>query len=149
MRLFEGTQWDRPPRCEQCGELEEDCRCPPVPQTLIAPQTQTARVAVEKRSKGKLVTIVRGLPAEGNDLQSLLLRLKTACGAGGTLKGDPSRNPGKPYGPCSRNARENRLSRSALNKSAAGFADVPVDGCRVTFGAFPLPPAVCAARGRQ
>lgn len=88
MRLFEGTQWDRPPRCEQCGELEKDCCCPPAPQTLIAPQTQTARVTVEKRSKGKLVTIVRGLSAEGNDLQSLLLRLKTACGAGGTLKGE-------------------------------------------------------------
>ena len=88
MRLFEGTQWDRPPRCEQCGELEEDCTCPPPPRVLTPPEKQTARLAVEKRKKGKVVTVVRGLPAEENDLPTLLGQLKTACGAGGTLKGD-------------------------------------------------------------
>ena len=88
MRLFEGTQWDRPPRCERCGELEEDCACPPPPRQLTPPAQQTARLAVEKRKRGKLVTVVRGLPAEENDLPALLARLKTACGAGGTLKED-------------------------------------------------------------
>ena len=88
MRLFEGTQWDRPPRCEQCGELEEDCNCPPPPRVLTPPEKQTARLAVEKRKKGKVVTVVRGLPAEENDLPALLGELKTACGAGGTLKDD-------------------------------------------------------------
>ena len=88
MRLFEGTQWDRPPRCEQCGELEKDCTCPPPPKVLTAPEKQTARLAVEKRKKGKVVTVIRGLPAEENDLPSLLVTLKTACGAGGTLKDD-------------------------------------------------------------
>ena len=29
MRLFEGTEFDRPLRCEQCGELDEKCVCPP------------------------------------------------------------------------------------------------------------------------
>ena len=24
MRLFEGTEFDRPPRCERCDELEEN-----------------------------------------------------------------------------------------------------------------------------
>ena len=88
MRLFEGTQWDRPPRCEQCGELEEDCTCPPPPRVLTPPGKQTARLAVEKRKKGKVVTVVRVLPAEENDLPALLGHLKTACGAGGTLKED-------------------------------------------------------------
>lgn len=90
MRLFEGTPWDRPPQCERCGKLETECACPPVvvPKTLIPPGKQTARLAVEKRKKGKMVTVVRGLPAEGNDLPALLVRLKNSCGTGGTLAGD-------------------------------------------------------------
>ena len=86
MRLFEGTPFDRPPRCERCGELEEACECPPEPPPRIAPEKQTARIAVEKRKKGKVVTLVRDLPLEGNDLPALLTQLKTSCGAGGTLK---------------------------------------------------------------
>jgi translation initiation factor 1 len=49
---------------------------------------QTARVAVEKRKKGKVVTVVSGLSAAASDLPALLTRLKTQCGAGGTLKDD-------------------------------------------------------------
>ena len=88
MRLFEGTQWDRPPRCERCGELEVACTCPPPPKVLTPPEKQTAGLAVEKRKKGKVVTVVRGLPAQENDLPELLGRLKAACGAGGTIKDD-------------------------------------------------------------
>jgi translation initiation factor 1 len=55
---------------------------------LTPPEKQTARPAVEKRKKGKVVTVVRGLPAEENDLPALLGRLKAACGAGGTIKDD-------------------------------------------------------------
>lgn len=85
MRLFAGTPWDKPPRCERCGELEP-CACPPPPPPKLDPASQTARLALEKRAKGKMVTVVRGLPAEGNDLSELLTKIKTACGAGGTLK---------------------------------------------------------------
>lgn len=86
MRLFEGTPLDRPPRCEQCGELEADCRCPPAPPPRTAASEQTARLAIEKRKKGKVVTLVRGLSVDGNDLPELLTQLKAGCGAGGTLK---------------------------------------------------------------
>lgn len=86
MRLFEGTQWDLPPRCERCGELEEVCVCRPPPRLPVAPEKQTARLAVEKRKKGKLVTVIRGLSAEDNNLPELLGKLKAACGAGGTVK---------------------------------------------------------------
>lgn len=86
MRLFEGTPWDRPPRCERCGELEVDCRCPPPAKELTPPGKQTAVLAVEKRKRGKSVTVVRGLAAEENELPQLLDRLKSACGAGGTIK---------------------------------------------------------------
>lgn len=85
MRLFEGTPLDRPPTCGRCGKREADCRCPPPPKD---PARQTARVAVEKRPKGKVATVVRGLAAADNDLPALLARLKGACGAGGTLDGD-------------------------------------------------------------
>jgi predicted translation initiation factor SUI1 len=36
--------------------------------------------------KGKVVTVLRGLATEGNDLPDLLRQLKSACGTGGTLK---------------------------------------------------------------
>ncbi len=90
MRLFEGTPLDRPPRCERCGELEQDCGCPPAltPTPRLDPAKQTARIVVEQRKKGKVVTVVRGLSPEGNDLAALLAKLKSACGAGGTLKED-------------------------------------------------------------
>jgi translation initiation factor 1 len=49
---------------------------------------QTVRLTVEKRRKGKVVTVVRGLSAEGNDVPSLLSQLKSRCGAGGTIQED-------------------------------------------------------------
>jgi len=87
-RLFAGTPWDRPPVCDACGRPEAECSCPPkVEEPLrLPPETQTARLAIEKRPKGKLVTIVSGLDPDGNDLADLATRLKNACGAGGTLK---------------------------------------------------------------
>jgi translation initiation factor 1 len=85
MRLFEGTRFDRPPRCDRCGQLEADCRCPP---ERMPPGKQTARLSIEKRKKGKHVTIIRGLAAEDNDLPALLTQLKTTCGAGGTISDD-------------------------------------------------------------
>lgn len=88
MRLFEGTPFDRPPRCDRCGALEEECTCPRPEPEYIPPSKQTARLAIEKRKKGKVVTVVRGLSAEGNDLRELLATLKTQCGAGGTIDGD-------------------------------------------------------------
>ena len=90
MRMFEGTPWDRPPTCERCGKLASECVCPPEPKSrqLVPPEKQTARLTVEKRKKGKLVTVIRGLSADANDLPALLVRLKNSCGAGGTIDGD-------------------------------------------------------------
>lgn len=87
-RLFAGTQWDRPPHCDVCGEPEEQCRCPTPPRQYAAPASQTAQIRVEKRKAGKRVTVVRGLAAADNDLADLLTRLKNHCGAGGTVKDD-------------------------------------------------------------
>jgi translation initiation factor 1 len=94
-RLFAGTEFYKPPKCDRCGELEEECQCPPEPAPRISPEQQTAKLAIEKRKKGKVVTVVRGLAAEGNDLTGLLTELKTACGAGGALKDDALEIQGK------------------------------------------------------
>ena len=85
MRLFEGTEFDIPPRCERCRELESECECPPVPRAQTPPDKQTLKIAVEKRKKGKVVTVIRGLDTE-NDNSDLLTQLKNHCGAGGTIK---------------------------------------------------------------
>ena len=94
-RLFAGTEFYQPAKCDRCGELEQDCQCPPAPTPRIPPGQQTAKLSIEKRKKGKVVTIVCGLPAEGNDLLELLSMLKAACGAGGTLKEDALEIQGK------------------------------------------------------
>ncbi len=85
MRLFEGTPFDIPPKCERCGLLERDCQCPPLPKPRTPPEQQTAHVGVEKRKKGKIATVIRGLADDGY-LDQVLTTLKTACGAGGTVK---------------------------------------------------------------
>jgi translation initiation factor 1 len=87
-RLFAGTPWDRPPTCERCGKPEAECSCPAVvPEpVLLAPESQTARLLVEKRAKGKVVTVVADLDPEGNDLSALASTLKAQCGVGGTVK---------------------------------------------------------------
>ncbi len=95
MRLFAGTPFDLPPKCERCGALETDCKCGPLPVVRIPPAKQTARLTVEKRRKGKVVTVVRGLSADGNDLPALLSRLKERCGAGGAIQDDQFEIQGK------------------------------------------------------
>jgi len=91
MGLFAGTKWDVPAHCDRCGALESECRCPspPAPEpTWLAPEKQTARLAIEKRNRGSTVTVVRGLAPAETDLKALLGKLQSACGAGGTVKDD-------------------------------------------------------------
>ncbi len=88
MRLFEGTPLDIPPKCEHCGSLESECRCDPKLKSRIAPQKQTAQLRIEKRKNGRLVTVVSGLSSTVNDFDELLSKLKSSCGAGGTIDAD-------------------------------------------------------------
>ncbi len=85
MGLFAGTPFDRPPHCERCDKLEAECTCPPLAAVRKPANKQTAQLAVEKRKKGKVVTVIRGLAAADNDLPTLLTQLKNSCGAGGSL----------------------------------------------------------------
>lgn len=88
MRLFAGTPFDRPPKCDRCQLLESDCQCPQEKVPAKPPGKQTARIRLEKRTKGKSVTTIRDLDFAGDHLSSLLTKLKNHCGAGGTVDGD-------------------------------------------------------------
>ena len=88
-RLFAGTPWDRPPSCERCGRPEAECECPPPPPEAPArrpPESQTARLRLEKRPKGKVVTRISHLDPDEAALAGLAARLKARCGTGGTVK---------------------------------------------------------------
>jgi translation initiation factor 1 len=44
------------------------------------------RLRLERRASGRLVTVVTGLPGSAAEVEALARALKTACGAGGTVK---------------------------------------------------------------
>src|SRR5260370_21089789 len=72
-----------------CQNVDYDM-CPPVviQKSGKPPDKKNVKLAVEKRKKGKVVTVIRGLSARDDDLSALLSQLKNKCGAGGTLDGD-------------------------------------------------------------
>jgi translation initiation factor 1 len=72
--------------CPQCRQPMAQCAC--AAQARAAPRGDGA-VRVSRDSKGrggKTVTLVRGLPLDDAALQALGKRLRSACGAGGTVK---------------------------------------------------------------
>ena len=92
-RLFAGTAFDIPPRCDHCDELVQQCRCTESEKqnrarlaAMIPPSRQRAKITTAKRKGGRVVTVVTGLRADQNDFAELTTRLKTACGSGGTAK---------------------------------------------------------------
>ena len=93
-RLFAGTPWDRPPTCDRCGKPETECQCPPPVEEprRIPPEKQTARLKLEKRPKGKIVTVIAALDPDGNDLPALAGRLKTCLRHRRDTQGRPASN---------------------------------------------------------
>ncbi len=89
-RLFAGTPWDRPPSCDRCGKLESECDCKPINDAAEIPAARAgvAWLRLEKRRKGKVVSIVSGLNLGDAQLASLAATLKSRCGVGGTWKED-------------------------------------------------------------
>ncbi|MHC5004772.1 MAG: translation initiation factor [Planctomycetota bacterium] len=85
--LFAGTPLERPVTCEVCERPLDECTCPrDADGRVCRPADQTATVRLEKRKRGKLVTAVSGLDPSASDLESLGTRLRSACGAGGTVR---------------------------------------------------------------
>ena len=59
----------------------------PVPTGAPSPGSQNALdVAIEKRQKGKVVTLVKGFRCHPAGLEIIAKKLKTTVGAGGTVK---------------------------------------------------------------
>ncbi|MEM8732885.1 MAG: translation initiation factor [Planctomycetota bacterium] len=89
MGLFDGTELERPVLCERCGDDIKVCGCEPILQVEsepeITPEKQSLRVRVEKRKRGKLMTVVAGFRGSQQQRQSVLTELKNTCGAGGTI----------------------------------------------------------------
>ncbi len=52
----------------------------------LPPQEQRARISLEKRRKGKVVTLVGNLVLSEPDLRDLGKSLKVMCGTGGTVR---------------------------------------------------------------
>ena len=44
------------------------------------------RLRLDRRTSGRVVTVVTGLPGSRAEVSALAKKLKTACGAGGTIK---------------------------------------------------------------
>ncbi len=68
--------------CPKCQQPVASCRCnAPVPRP---PGDGVVRVSREVQGrKGKVVTVVRGLPGSDAELAALAKQLKATCGAGG------------------------------------------------------------------
>jgi translation initiation factor 1 len=70
--------------CPACRRALAACKC-----SANAAPIGDGKVRVSREVKGrggKAVTLVRGLPLDADALAALGKRLRTACGAGGTVK---------------------------------------------------------------
>ncbi len=77
-RLTRGEGWS----------LESDAETAPIPAPSLPPEKQRLRLRVEKRTKGKTVTVIDGFELAPSDLNRLLKELKNLCAGGGkALKG--------------------------------------------------------------
>jgi translation initiation factor 1 len=73
--------------CPRCGWPESNCQCSsnraasaPIPSRIIA------KLRMEKKGRrGKMVTVVDGLPHNDAFLKELVQELKRSCGTGGTV----------------------------------------------------------------
>lgn len=89
MGLFDGTELERPVLCEQCGADVKTCDCKPVEKKIVAadvpPEKQSVRVRVEKRKRGKLMTVIADFRGPESQRRQFLTDIKNHCGAGGTI----------------------------------------------------------------
>lgn len=90
MGLFDGTPLERPVLCERCGSDIQLCTCPELVESEpeVAPEKQRLKLRVEKRKRGKRMTVVSGFSGSDTQRAGLLRQLKDLCGAGGTLVDD-------------------------------------------------------------
>ena len=73
--------------CPRCERPVERCQCKQTARQVPIPAGDRILVSREtKGRKGKVVTLVSGLPLGPLELATLSKELKAACGSGGTVK---------------------------------------------------------------
>ena len=82
MGLFDGKALERPVVCDHCGQKMGTCSCPPPD---VPPEKQSLKVRLDKRKRGKLVTVIAGFRCSIAQLEDTLRALKSQCGAGGSI----------------------------------------------------------------
>lgn len=83
MGLFDGTPLERPVLCERCQRDIKECRCSPIDNE---PNKQTLKIRLEKRKRGKVVTVVDGFECNAGQLQKTLAAVQARCGTGGSIQ---------------------------------------------------------------
>lgn len=73
----------------------------------LPPEDQKIKILLEKRKKGKVVTVITNLVLDENDSKKLGKALKNACGVGGTSKQQQI----ELQGDCGQKAREWLISQ--------------------------------------
>tara|TARA_B100000315_G_C14274998_1_gene450399 strand:- start:32 stop:343 length:312 start_codon:yes stop_codon:yes gene_type:complete len=58
------------------------------PEETLLPEQQQIKINLEKRKKGKVVTLIGNLALSRPDLKDLAKSLKIACGTGGTVRNE-------------------------------------------------------------
>lgn len=84
MGLFDGTYLERPILCDRCRQELSLCKCP----ILETPaEKQPLKIRLDKRKRGKLVTVISGFRCSPLKIQETMGILKSQCGAGGSIDG--------------------------------------------------------------
>ena len=74
------------PICPKCKKVLAECVCPGVPAPKPLPPKFKATVRLETSGrKGKVVTMIEGLPRQEKYLKDLAKTLKSKTGSGGTF----------------------------------------------------------------
>jgi len=82
---FDGTVFERPFLCNRCHTEIRLYKCP----TLDTPASkQSLKIRLEKRKRGKLITVVSRFQCLEIQMAETLGVLKSQCGAGGTIDGE-------------------------------------------------------------
>ncbi len=88
--------------CDRCKQDVKECNCEALPDVNLEPEVppskQKLQLRIEKRKRGKVVSVVADLGGSLEQKQRLLKQLKNACGAGGTLEGNTIEIQGKQLG---------------------------------------------------
>lgn len=72
-------------KCPSCGQPLKKCRCDSTRKKSNS--DGVVRIHREtKGRKGKGVTLITGIPLQGDELKALAKTLKQKCGTGGTVK---------------------------------------------------------------